>query len=644
MKFKKLLTCICTLLMLMSLLPMSALAANGVYVIYGGDSAAGKTGRENKMNAQYDAASGKLTWDCSVTGTVNYYASADASQYTAYSGFARFYCLVVVSSATAGSSVNANDTARVEVNIGGNAGSCTQYSSKTETINPYIDLKKLASANFNGKTGTVWVKVFPCNQSVKINENLYFWINAGDIKDILDYEAVIGTTGYSTFESAVSAAADNSEIELLKDVTVENNITINKPVTIVSQGETAFKISGSMTSQSANTGLFCVGTAGNVTFENVTIDGTGMPGSGSWCGAVYTEGAVTLGSGATVQNFKWTGTAKDMGILFASGGSGKITIADGAKITGCIANNDSYNECKTSPAGIVLAGSNGTITMTGGAITGNTGCTTILNIGIYLTPEFIMTGGKITGNTTSLSAVYMRGAYASGNMNFGGDAYIYDNTDSTDTSTQKNLYLKNGSEGKTEAYAALTSALTSSAKIGVNAEYAKDGVKLARGGGDYTSQASDANYIVADSSSDGLGVIYNAEDNALYLSDSAGKKWQSAADSGSYTSCNGTYGVIRFMFLFGEDGTDDSITSYGIKYLNADDFSNVKASDASASASGAYSAFQGDVIEITENSGTNYYAKAFIVRNGITYWSDIIYTSVDWTNKVDYTSESAESN
>ncbi len=430
-------------------------------------------------------------------------------------------------------------------------------------------------------------------------------------------EAQIGTTYYSTLKSALSAANDNDEIKLLRDITVTSNINVSKTVTVTSGGDTVRTIYGKMDAQTKNTGIFTV--SGNLTLTNITIDGTNMPKTGAWNGAIYVgNGTATLGDGATVQNFKWDGTQGGMAVLFVSGGT--LNISDGAKVTGCnITGGASNNE-----ASVVKSGSGGKIVMTGGEITGNTGCTSVVDTGTYNSPSFTMSGGKIAGNTTtgSFSAVCVR---TTTNVYIGGNAYISGNTDKDDN--QKNLYIKTG------ATVGLVSSLTGT--IGVSAESVADGTLIAKGVDGYTAQASDAEHITSDSGE--YGVVYNTENSGIYLSDASTKTWQTATDSGSYTDGDDTLGMMRFMFVFGNAATDESVTEYGIKYVNSNDFTDSSAKSATVKKDGNYTAFQGDIVGIKEALESAYYAKAYIVRNGITYWSNVVSKAVDWTrNFTDY--------
>lgn len=128
---------------------------------------------------------------------------------------------------------------------------------------------------------------------------------------------------------------------------------------------------------------------------------------------------------------------------------------------------------------------------------------------------------------------------------------------------------------------------------------------------------------------DGITHIAGENSGSLEIDDNK-KICQTDTDSGSYKSGSDTLGVIRYMFVFNESATDGKIDSYGIKYLKSDDFGSVTAANANVSAEGNYSAFQGDITEIPENETTNYYAKAFIVRDGITIWSNAVPANVNW--------------
>jgi len=310
-----------------------------------------------------------------------------------------------------------------------------------------------------------------------------------------------------------------------------------KSVTVTAEEGTdgRYKINGAVTGQKASSGMFTVSGGATITFTDVIVDGSSMPQSGSWCGAVYvSNGTVNLGSGAVVQNFVWSGSAGGMGVLFATSSAGVIKIQDGSKITGCSV----YNGSDANPAAVVVAGSQGKVEMTGGLITGNYDCT-VVGIGSYKTPQFWMTGGEIKDNKIDkgFAAVYMRGAALQCDIQFGGSAYVYGNTKYGE---QRNIYLKNVPIEKdrieeTDYYVSLQSALTTDAMLGIYAVNIGVGTYVAKGiSGTHVASASDAERIFSDKPS-GCGVVFDADDNNVI-------KLSTNARTGDYIYVSNTQG------------------------------------------------------------------------------------------------------
>ncbi len=157
------------------------------YVMYAGTSVVGATGDDNKMNAQYDAITGKLTFDCPRTGVLEFYDANGKKTY--YNPFTRFYVRVYT---------NLNDnvsyTNVVEFNLGEGSDSTapdTNYASST-TINPYINLKKLINDRSEYyKDKDLYIDIIPCSEKAAISVNsVYFTIkiNALTIAPVISVE------------------------------------------------------------------------------------------------------------------------------------------------------------------------------------------------------------------------------------------------------------------------------------------------------------------------------------------------------------------------------------------------------------------------------------------------------------------------
>ncbi len=108
---------------------------------------------------------------------------------------------------------------------------------------------------------------------------------------------------YSTLQDAVNATnpIGGDVIELNKDVTISEEVIINKPLTINGNDHTLFaQIDNSANDNSNNAGLGIVGvTGGDVTINDLTIDGTGSTEIHDI--NIFDAGVVTL-NGVTVKN------------------------------------------------------------------------------------------------------------------------------------------------------------------------------------------------------------------------------------------------------------------------------------------------------------------------------------------------------
>lgn len=106
--------------------------------------------------------------------------------------------------------------------------------------------------------------------------------------------------------------------------------------------------------------------------------------------------------------------------------------------------------------------------------------------------------------------------------------------------------------------------------------------------------------------------------------------WKNDTDSGYYMNKDTKYGMIRFMFSATPSG---NIKESGIKYVDASDITK----NVVSTSSGA-TAFQGDIINIPENNKGTYFAKAYIVTDKGTFWSEPVSCTVNWNQFfTDYT-------
>ena len=157
------------------------------YIMYNDKfSKVGQTGENNKMNAKYDNSTGKLTFNCDRTGSLEYYN--EQSERLDYTNFSRFYVTVYTSDEN-GSIEDGSKL--VEFNLGDSSSDATKpdtnYASST-TVNPYINLKKVIQEKGSklSSSSLVWVKVRACTGAAMIDRgNVFFKIRVGTVEDIL---------------------------------------------------------------------------------------------------------------------------------------------------------------------------------------------------------------------------------------------------------------------------------------------------------------------------------------------------------------------------------------------------------------------------------------------------------------------------
>ena len=94
------------------------------------------------------------------------------------------------------------------------------------------------------------------------------WTKAGDTEVLVNETsvAVVGGIGYEDISTAIAAASDGDTVTLLKDVTLNETLNINKAITIISENE-----NHAITSNAASAVNVNVNDA-KVTFSNITIN------------------------------------------------------------------------------------------------------------------------------------------------------------------------------------------------------------------------------------------------------------------------------------------------------------------------------------------------------------------------------------
>lgn len=333
---------------------------------------------------------------------------------------------------------------------------------------------------------------------------------------------------FATLNRALTEITGSGTIVLLSDITLTDMWTVaasGKTVTITSAEGSRYSI---LRGEGFNGKDLIRVPSGNITFENVNIDGNRVETNAAIYGMQVTGGKVSLKNAEVKNHYVKAGSSSTASVIAALGGT--VVIQEGSlihhnRITGTLPNN---------PPSLLGAGSGGVVEIQGGTITENeineNGNGVIVGIGLSGKPRFIMTGGKITGNILSGNgidangqtignvAVYMRGSAADARFDFGGTAYVYDNLNTR--GEQRNVYLKN-TAATGSAYLTLVSALQTGAKVGVYANIMPDDednqvVDIAIGGSGYTAQPADQSYFVSDINTT-AAIAYDNEANKVIL-------------------------------------------------------------------------------------------------------------------------------
>ena len=229
---------------------------------------------------------------------------------------------------------------------------------------------------------------------------------------LLGYAAKIGSNNYPTLYQAVNDlaaltgnAASPTEIVILRDITApENGMTAATGYTVPNGKHIK------LTVESGN--LIITASAGDFHLFSVTNT---VSASSLTLGPTSGGGTLKLNGGNEAAQPNRNGVY----VYYASNNGSSFTMNNGVTITGFKSGSS------IGGGGVYL--NNGTFTMNGGEISGNTATTT--GGGVYSNYSFTMKGGKISGNSTTNTA---------SNSGNGGGVYM--------TSSASNFSMNNSSE------------------------------------------------------------------------------------------------------------------------------------------------------------------------------------------------------
>lgn len=217
------------------------------------------------------------------------------------------------------------------------------------------------------------------------------------------------TTAVATFEQAKSLLGSPGTIYICGTVTIPSGNESSYTWTLPS-GQSIKRYEDPVTSASDFTGIM-IQLDGNLTLQNITIDGGWDEASGTGVEAVYpiiqenSTGDLTINAGAALQNNNIVIPSPDPSDRFAGSGvqgTGNVTVT-GGKICGNQINILSGTANRAEGAGIGMDA--GTLDISGGVISGNTLNAPIgFGAGIYVHDTvFGMSGGTVSGNVSCTS-------------------------------------------------------------------------------------------------------------------------------------------------------------------------------------------------------------------------------------------------
>lgn len=302
-------------------------------------------------------------------------------------------------------------------------------------------------------TGAIAAASLPCffddagtlgiRQDATANTNLVWGAEGNSMDDVYVANATDGSITHGddsaagtkeapvlTLNEAYRRVKTNGTIHVMNELSAARNLDCNEDKTVTILTDTNGDLTDTETAVAVKraSGFTAAPvltvSKGGVTLKNITVDGNraNVTAAASLI-SVGAEGALTLADKAAVQNSSKTGIMT--GTITSEG---KLTIEAGAKVTG----NKSYDG-----GGVLLV--NGTLTMTGGEISGNEA--TGYGGGLYLLPNASGTGpnhpvanisgGAIKNNFVSSSANTTGGAgimiHGNSVVNLSGDVAVTGN-------------------------------------------------------------------------------------------------------------------------------------------------------------------------------------------------------------------------
>lgn len=204
--------------------------------------------------------------------------------------------------------VNASEIKKLSVTAN-NANSYQWYKTEDGTLDSGVVILNANASTYQPTDfGNYFVKVTSADGS-------YVFSNIAEIKS---FEAKVNNDYYVSFKDAVSRALNGSTIEVLKDIELSSPITIDKEITIKSV-DNLIRTTQPFTIKrtTGNNGvMFTVETTGNLTLDNIIIDGGAVWGEGNTAATasgnsgikggalvkVENNGTLTVKAGATLQN------------------------------------------------------------------------------------------------------------------------------------------------------------------------------------------------------------------------------------------------------------------------------------------------------------------------------------------------------
>lgn len=251
-----------------------------------------------------------------------------------------------------------------------------------------------------------------------------------------EFVAQAGSKRYKSLQEAAADAVDGDTIFLLKDIAVDQTVSITKSFTLTSAEDESYTLSR----KNAASDLLAVSGCATLILEDITLDGASE--------SEVTGALVALSDGAKL--YMKSGTklcnnrngASDSKTFRAGGGAVRVEdkaslfIEDG-EISGCSAQR-----------GAAVYVENGAVSMSGGYLTA---CSAAFGGGIYLSQgaSMSMTGGRADACTADTAA---GGVYVTANAVFlvSGEPVVKDNTltaaDGTETPVRNNIYLAEGAQ------------------------------------------------------------------------------------------------------------------------------------------------------------------------------------------------------